>query len=186
MQVVRGGGGRVGRRYSTTGRTSALYPGLSKKVLNERLRKLQHFRLIEREEFPGGRLPHVEYRLTIPGRKLARILRQIRALDEEMWFAGEKFRGGNGGTPHLTPILNSWASQDTLDFRAMQAIRPMIERVSLAQASQACAKMMRTEARSGIVVDFSFWESTGITSGSGCGQALKDRPTTTSPDIREA
>jgi DNA-binding HxlR family transcriptional regulator len=58
-------------------------PGLSKKVLNERLRKLQHFGLIEREEFPG-RLPHVEYRLTVPGRKLARILRQIRALDQEM------------------------------------------------------------------------------------------------------
>jgi DNA-binding HxlR family transcriptional regulator len=59
-------------------------PGLSKKVLNERLRKLQHFGLIEREEFPGGRLPHVEYRLTTPGRKLAGILRQIRALDGEM------------------------------------------------------------------------------------------------------
>lgn len=55
-------------------------PGLSAKVLNERLRKLLRFGIIEREvhaEVP----PRVEYRLTDFGRKFEGVIREIAALD---------------------------------------------------------------------------------------------------------
>lgn len=56
-------------------------PGISTKVLNERLRKLLNFGLVTRTEFPG--LPaRVDYNLTPIGRKLARILTQIHDLNE--------------------------------------------------------------------------------------------------------
>ncbi len=54
-------------------------PGISKKILNERLRKLLDFGIIDRQEHPGT-LPHVEYSLTDTGQKLAGILEQIRDL----------------------------------------------------------------------------------------------------------
>jgi DNA-binding HxlR family transcriptional regulator len=56
-------------------------PGLSAKVLNERLRKLLRFGVISRRiyaEVP----PRVEYRLTPFGRRFSVVLRQITALDE--------------------------------------------------------------------------------------------------------
>lgn len=55
-------------------------PGISKKILNERLRKLLEFGIIQRKEFPG-KIPHVEYRLTPTGRQLAKILHQIKKLN---------------------------------------------------------------------------------------------------------
>ena len=45
--------------------------------------------------------------------------------------------------------------EDTLDFSALQAVRPMIERVPLEQVPEAYAKMMRNEARFRMVIDFS-------------------------------
>ena len=45
--------------------------------------------------------------------------------------------------------------EDTLDFSALQNVRPMIERVPLEQAAEAYAKMMRNEARFRMVIDFS-------------------------------
>jgi len=54
-------------------------PGISKKILNERLRKLLAYGLIKRTEIPG-RVKHVEYALTPMGRKLARVIRQLRAM----------------------------------------------------------------------------------------------------------
>lgn len=57
-------------------------PGISTKVLNERLRKLLAFGLVTRTEFPG--LPaRVEYELTVTGRKLARILDQLNDLNDQ-------------------------------------------------------------------------------------------------------
>lgn len=57
-------------------------PGISTKVLNERLRKLVAFGIITRTEFPG--LPaRVEYHLTPAGKKLAGILAQLRDLNDE-------------------------------------------------------------------------------------------------------
>jgi DNA-binding HxlR family transcriptional regulator len=54
-------------------------PGISKKILNERLRKLLAYNLIVRTEIPD-RVKHVEYTLTPMGRRLARVIRQLRAL----------------------------------------------------------------------------------------------------------
>lgn len=58
-------------------------PGISKKILNERLRKLRDFGVIERHEFPGT-LPHVEYQITPVGKKLARLLKQIERLNGDL------------------------------------------------------------------------------------------------------
>ncbi len=64
-------------------------PGISKKILNERLRKLLDFGLIERTEFEE-RLPHVEYTLTPAGARLASVLDQIRDLNNDL-RARERF-----------------------------------------------------------------------------------------------
>lgn len=56
--------------------------GLTAKVLNERLRKLMRYGVIEREVFPEVP-PRVEYRLTDFGRRFHGILEQIAALDSE-------------------------------------------------------------------------------------------------------
>lgn len=56
--------------------------GLTAKVLNERLRKLLRFGLIEREIFAEVP-PRVEYRLTAFGRKFNTVLDQIAALEAE-------------------------------------------------------------------------------------------------------
>lgn len=58
-------------------------PGISKKILNERLRKLRNYGLVERKEIPD-RVKHVEYSLTPTGQKLARIISQLRALNDEL------------------------------------------------------------------------------------------------------
>lgn len=55
-------------------------PGISKKILNERLRKLLDYGLIRRTEIPE-RVRRVEYALTPMGRKVARIIRQLRELN---------------------------------------------------------------------------------------------------------
>lgn len=55
-------------------------PGLTPKVLNERLRKLLRFGIVERlvyAEVP----PRVEYTLTAYGRRFEGVLREIAALD---------------------------------------------------------------------------------------------------------
>ncbi len=57
--------------------------GLSTKVLNERLRKLLRFGLINREVFAEVP-PHVEYRLTPRGRRFERVLAQIAELETEL------------------------------------------------------------------------------------------------------
>jgi DNA-binding HxlR family transcriptional regulator len=56
--------------------------GLTAKVLNERLRKLLRFGMIEREVFAEVP-PRVEYRLTAFGKRLRGILAQIEALEGE-------------------------------------------------------------------------------------------------------
>ena len=56
--------------------------GISTKVLNERLQKLIDYQLINRTEC-RDRILRVEYELTATGKKLARIIEQIRDLDEE-------------------------------------------------------------------------------------------------------
>jgi len=56
--------------------------GLTAKVLNERLRKLMRYGVVEREVFAEVP-PHVEYRLTDFGRRFNAIIEQIAALESE-------------------------------------------------------------------------------------------------------
>ena len=72
----------IGTGVRRPGELERFIPGLSTKVLNERLRKLLAYGVITRAVFPG--LPaRVEYSLTASGRKLARILDQLRDLNSE-------------------------------------------------------------------------------------------------------
>ena len=73
----------VSRGVSRPGAMQRSVPGLSTKVLNERLRKLLRFRLIVREVFAEVP-PHVEYRLTPLGRRFESVLAQVAALEAEL------------------------------------------------------------------------------------------------------
>jgi DNA-binding HxlR family transcriptional regulator len=57
-------------------------PGLTAKVLNERLRKLLRFEIIEREVFAEVP-PRVEYRLTKFGMRFVSLLEKIEELEEQ-------------------------------------------------------------------------------------------------------
>src|SRR5690606_32670116 len=54
-------------------------PGISTKILTERLRKLLEYGLVIRTERPG-RVQHVEYTLTPMGEKLASVIEQVQSL----------------------------------------------------------------------------------------------------------
>ena len=56
--------------------------GLTAKVLNERLKKLLRFGIIERQMFAEVP-PRVEYRLTTFGKRFTTVIAQIAALEEE-------------------------------------------------------------------------------------------------------
>lgn len=72
----------IGRGVLHPSELERFIPGISTKVLNERLRKLRDYGLVSRTEHPG-RVLRVEYRLTETGERLAAIVEQIRSLDEE-------------------------------------------------------------------------------------------------------
>ncbi|GAA5121433.1 helix-turn-helix transcriptional regulator [Luteolibacter yonseiensis] len=70
----------VAQEIKRPGELERFIPGISTKVLNERLRKLVVFGVLVRTEHPG--LPaHVDYDLTDSGRKLAALLDQVRQLN---------------------------------------------------------------------------------------------------------
>ena len=58
-------------------------PGLSKKVLNERLRKLVRFGVLAREAYPEVP-PRVEYRLTPFGEKFVHLMDGVERLQREL------------------------------------------------------------------------------------------------------
>jgi DNA-binding HxlR family transcriptional regulator len=74
--------GAIARGVNRPGRLERYIPGISTKVLNERLRRLSDYGLIEREE-KSGRSLHVEYHLTAVGEKLAGIIEQLHELSAE-------------------------------------------------------------------------------------------------------
>ena len=74
------------------GRIERAIPGLSTKVLNERLRKLVAHGVLERTEFPEVP-PHVEYGFTILGKKFLAVLQQIEALERERAQQGAPAKG---------------------------------------------------------------------------------------------
>lgn len=64
-------------------------PGLSVKVMNERLRKLTRFGIVSRTVH-GDRPPiQVEYKLTAFGRRFAGVLKSIRELQERVDREGD-------------------------------------------------------------------------------------------------
>ncbi|AHI07167.1 hypothetical protein BDW_13335 [Bdellovibrio bacteriovorus W] len=62
--------------------------GLSTKVLNERLKKLLRYQIVEKIEYPEVP-PRVEYQFTNFGKKILKIIYEIRALEEEMGLQSE-------------------------------------------------------------------------------------------------
>lgn len=72
----------IGRGVTRPGQLERFIPGISTKILNERLRKLVDFKLITRTEI-AGKVPRTEYALTATGAKLTAIIESIRDLDEE-------------------------------------------------------------------------------------------------------
>lgn len=74
--------GALKRGVTRPGRLERYIPGISTKVLTERLRKLRDYGLITREEL-AGKVQHVEYSLTPTGVKLAGIIEQLHALQAE-------------------------------------------------------------------------------------------------------
>ena len=72
----------IGRDVTRPGQLERFIPGISTKILNERLRKLVDYRLITRTEI-AGKVPRTEYALTATGVKLNAIIESIRDLDEE-------------------------------------------------------------------------------------------------------
>jgi DNA-binding HxlR family transcriptional regulator len=73
----------VSRGVARPGAMQRSIEGLSTKVLNERLRKLLRYGLIERQVFAEVP-PHVEYRLTPLGRRFEKVLEQIRSLEQAL------------------------------------------------------------------------------------------------------
>lgn len=72
----------IGRGVKRPGQLERYIPGISTKVLNERLRKLLDYGLVVRQEYPGKVL-RVEYSLTPIGEKLAGIIEQLHQLQAE-------------------------------------------------------------------------------------------------------
>ncbi len=72
----------LGRGVHRPGELERFIPGISTKVLSERLRKLVAYDLATRTEIPGPVL-HVEYRLTSVGQRLAGVVEQLRVLEAE-------------------------------------------------------------------------------------------------------
>ena len=75
LELVRSGVSRPGRMQKKV-------PGLSTKVLNERLKKLLRYGIVEREVFAEVP-PHVEYSLTPFGERFDAVLAEIEALDRD-------------------------------------------------------------------------------------------------------
>jgi len=78
----------IGRGVQRPGPLERFIPGISTKVLNERLRKLLDYRLITRTEILE-KVPRTEYALTATGEQLSVIIEKIRDLDEEHGSAPE-------------------------------------------------------------------------------------------------
>jgi DNA-binding HxlR family transcriptional regulator len=72
----------IRRGVTRPGKLERYIPGISTKVLTERLRKLLDYGLVTKEDQSGVSL-HVEYRLTPVGERLAGIIEQLHALQAD-------------------------------------------------------------------------------------------------------
>jgi len=74
--------GAIRRGVNRPGKLERYIPGISTKVLNERLRRLRDYGLITRRDLSETVL-HVEYHLTPMGEKLANVIEQLHELQAE-------------------------------------------------------------------------------------------------------
>ncbi len=74
--------GALQRGITRPGQLERYIPGISTKILNERLRKLLAYGLATRADHSATSL-HVEYRLTHTGAKLAGVIEQLHTLQTE-------------------------------------------------------------------------------------------------------
>ncbi len=76
----------IARGVNRPGRLEKELPGLTTKVLNERIHKLERFGLIVRDTF-SEIPPRVEYRFTPQGKRMLDVVHQVRAFADE-WHRG--------------------------------------------------------------------------------------------------
>jgi DNA-binding HxlR family transcriptional regulator len=74
---------RIRAGINRPGRLERSVPGLTAKVLSQRIEKLLRFGLITKTSFPELP-PRVEYRLTLFGRRLVRIFDSVQRLREDV------------------------------------------------------------------------------------------------------
>ena len=79
--------GQIRKGVRRPGALERSAPGLTSKVLNERLQKLLRFGIIDKTVYPETP-PRVEYELTAFGRRFVGILDQIDALREQLLKEG--------------------------------------------------------------------------------------------------
>lgn len=75
--------GALQRGVSRPGQLERYIPGISTKVLTERLRRLLEYGLVTREDRSESATLHVEYQLTPAGKRLAHIIEQLHELQAE-------------------------------------------------------------------------------------------------------
>ncbi len=75
--------GAIKRGVNRPGRLERYIPGISTKILNERLRRLSEYGLVVRQDLSQATTLHVEYQLTAAGERLADIIEQLHALQTE-------------------------------------------------------------------------------------------------------
>lgn len=75
--------GQIRRGVVRPGAMEHALPGLSTKVLNERLRKLVRYGIVARHAYPEVP-PRVEYRLTPFGEKFAKLIDGVEQLQREL------------------------------------------------------------------------------------------------------
>ena len=95
LRAVRGGIRRPGA-------LERAIAGISTKVLNERLAKLQRLGLVLRTAFPEVP-PRVEYALTPGGERLCRLLDELDRLEAELEEAPQPAGAGAGSADAATP-----------------------------------------------------------------------------------
>jgi DNA-binding HxlR family transcriptional regulator len=72
----------LGQGINRPGQLLRTLPGLTTKVLYERVHKLERYGLVERRAYPEIP-PRVEYELTERGQRLIQLIRQMRAFAQE-------------------------------------------------------------------------------------------------------
>ena len=87
--------GLIMRGVNRPGAMERSVPGLTAKVLNERLRKLLRFGIISRQEY-AEIPPRVEYRLTRFGDRFAALVADIERLQQDLDGPADQDSGPHG------------------------------------------------------------------------------------------